>query len=301
MPKNLHGFSLVSVMVAAVLVGFLSIALMKLLSNSRSGQQTVENSVEFSVLKSSIQHVLTNPDLCATAFVDATSTPLNYFNDTGPYPTTALQVIPKIRVGDTATSPTVAEVGKRLGGGLTITSMGFRQLANPRTVGTQFVYEVALEITATKGADAYGGRTLSNANNPFILSIFTNNSTDLIESCSASADEGCPPSMTRIQSGRGSFCIDTATRTGTDLFSSIDACAQIPTGSFGPARMCSMTEWKAACFSGLIPGMPVAGENLDPDTYAGTWGGWRRGALATCDGFTNVYTSDPIPYRCCIY
>ncbi len=201
---NQNGMSIVSVMVAAGLLGIISLGVIRIMDNANKGQQSVEGNIEFSILKSSILKIIENPELCDTAFVDGASPPqpIVFNNSPGAYPT-ALQTIDKVRLGSSASSPVIAEIGKRFNGGLTIQNMGLRQMAdrNSTMIPGKHIYEVAFIIEMSRSAKAYGGRTLSNTNNPFLMTIQTDAGTNRLESCSPSSGAGGPSEIDLLWSG----------------------------------------------------------------------------------------------------
>lgn len=125
--KYENGFSLIGVLVAAGIIGFLALSFSDMLLNSKRGQMSVENSIDFDVLRSSIQVVLNNSPLCAIAFKN-NDTPqglVQFMVPTSGIP--ANKKLHSIFMG----SSKIAEVGMILGGGLKIDKLELDYIPPP--------------------------------------------------------------------------------------------------------------------------------------------------------------------------
>ncbi len=173
-----NGFSLVGVLVAAGIMGFLALVFSQIITNSQKGQKSVENSIDFDILRSSIQLVLNKPSLCGAAFKNSDATdPIARFHPTSSIPTD--KKLHSIFMG----SSKIAEVGMKLGGGLEITKLDLEYIpppAPPAPPPPPNSYEVNLIVEASKASGSYGGSKLSNASNPFRFSIQTNPSDEIV-------------------------------------------------------------------------------------------------------------------------
>jgi hypothetical protein len=172
--KKHSGFSIASAMVGMVIVSMGAIALYTLIDNARKGQKGIQNSVDFDVLKSSIQLVLAKPALCAGAFRTQTNTPAKF-------PTSQpSETLHQLMMG---TSP-IVQMDQLITGGLTIKKLELSQVtgtASSLAAGIR-TYIVQLVVEAEK-ASGLGGNLLSNAKNPFRFSLQTLDATGVIQGC----------------------------------------------------------------------------------------------------------------------
>ncbi len=159
--KNNRGFSIVAVLVAAGIMGFLALVFSKMILNSKKGQKSVENSLDFDVLKTTTKMILNKKSLCDNAFrssgtaatFNPTLLPQSNFNE--------------IRLG----TQIVASPSMTLGGGLVIDKLELSQVSgtvpDTITIPSKTIYPVELVISALKKTSGVGGSTLSNKFNPF--------------------------------------------------------------------------------------------------------------------------------------
>jgi len=69
--RSRSGFSIVSVMVAAVLAGFVAVAVSKIITGANQGQAQIQRNADFTILVASINSILSKPELCRQAFKTA--------------------------------------------------------------------------------------------------------------------------------------------------------------------------------------------------------------------------------------
>ncbi len=200
--KHGNGFSLVGVLVAAGIMGFLAVVFSQMISNSQKGQKSVENSIDFDILRSSIQLVLNKPSLCGAAFKNSDTTdPIARFHPTTSIPTD--KKLHSIFMG----SSKIAEVGMNLGGGLTITKLELEFIPPPLPPAPPPPpnnYEVNLIVEASKASGAYGGYKLSNASNPFRFSIQTSSSDEIV-GCNPTKVIRCDGEFSTPQTGNHKY------------------------------------------------------------------------------------------------
>ncbi len=249
--KIKNGFSIISVLVAAGLLGILALVFSKMIMNSQKGQKNVENSLDFDVLRSSIALVINNPSHCAVAFKNSVSPSPTAAQFPNPSGVDANKKLESIVLG----ASTIAKVGMNLGGGLKIDKLELQDIS---PVSTPNKFEVALIVEATKASESYGAPKLSNASNPFRFSISTNPSTSEIIGCGGGS---CPIGF--VNSG-GGFCIEgNRSYAGTlSYLNTINQCATLG------ASLCTASEWMLACSNGLLADHSITQiEWLDGGSY----------------------------------
>lgn len=173
---HLRGMTIVEVLVASAILAITVAAFSSFLSFSNKEQKSVQNSVDFDIIRSNIQRVLMKDSLCNTAWKAADGVSAAKFNPTATIP--AAQQFRSIKAG----SSTLISLGQNLPGGLKVSKL---ELTSVSTTGPN-VYDVTLVIEIQKATGSTGGSLLSNKDNPFLFSVATN-STDNIVSCGAAA------------------------------------------------------------------------------------------------------------------
>ncbi len=233
-----HGFSLVAVLIATALLGFLAIGFSKLIINSQKGQKGVQNSVDFDSLKTSVQQVLLKPDLCSRAFRDSAGNIASFDSATG---STLLEEI-RIDTG-IAGSATVVKKDQLYAGGLTVKKLELRYpsgITGPIAPDEHFV---ELIIEAERSTGGLGGSIISNAQSS--LKFVINTSAGIISGCSTSeAPSVYPPEYEDM----GGFAIRKTALPGLHTMTdALDACAA------EKGVICSYSQWMLACKSGKLP------------------------------------------------
>ncbi len=186
------GFSLAQILVAAGFLGFLSLVFSQMINNAQKAQKGVQNSVDFDILKGSIQNILNNKSLCDVAFRSADNLQAASFsNSAGPYPASdaSLQPVGLLRLGNSSPPVVVAQTGLELGGGLRVASVSLRQLGAQQASGTGFSYPVTLEVVAEKKTGGFGGETLRSKSQIFVIQT---NATGSIMGCGGSGGSSAP-------------------------------------------------------------------------------------------------------------
>jgi len=125
MAKNLsRGFSIIQILIGAVLLGSLAMAFVSFLNLANKGQKNVQNSVDFDILKTSLNLVF-NTKACDGSLFSAASSPtmlsfsipstLNVGQNLFP------AGVPKLKIGEVRHGSTpIVTLGKTLPGGLKI-------------------------------------------------------------------------------------------------------------------------------------------------------------------------------------
>lgn len=164
-----QGFSIVMVLVAAALMGLMAVAFSELISTAMKGQKSVQNDVDFDILKTSINVVLSSK-ACDGAFKNSAGDNVQLsFPATMPIGTNIIAAaspvpVQKIILGNSV----IAEKGGNLGGGMKISKLEFTDAIydGDQTLGTPAVkykaFVATLNVVAAKTA-AYGSQVLSKA------------------------------------------------------------------------------------------------------------------------------------------
>jgi len=180
------GFSIVQVLVAGAIASVLMVAFGQYLNSAMKGQKSVQNAVDFDILKTSINMVL-NTKACDGAFKSNASGdnvqlsfPATLPLGTNIIAATSPIAIDNIRQGNTV----LATLGLNLGAGMTISSLAFTDAIfdGDQVIGanTYKAFVATLNIGAQKAAHSYGAPGYS-AN--FSVRLLVNPSTSLVERC----------------------------------------------------------------------------------------------------------------------
>jgi hypothetical protein len=151
MTKQKQGFSLVQVLVAAVLVGLIAITLSQVLNLSFKGQKSVVQSSEFQNTVTLIKLALSDPSRCPLALQNASGVkvvppnPNSTTFDVGDIPIEKIAVGASVIADLAAVNPPVK-----------ITDMRLKQVINGNP-NTGLPYTMMLRIEGSKGAGALGG------------------------------------------------------------------------------------------------------------------------------------------------
>jgi type II secretory pathway pseudopilin PulG len=209
------GFSLIQVIVVAGLMGFLALVFAKMATNSKRAQTGVQNSLDFDVMRSSVQQVISNPGLCADAFFAANGTARARLNPASPPPNN--QQLHSIKIGSASTGyQTIVAKNQKMGGGLVIEKLEFQNV----TTSAPNNYQAFLYIEGKRVSGGLGGEVISNRANRPLLSITTNASNQIV-SCNSS---------------QGNVRFHVCRNNGTAVSGSNAVCAAARTPAGSPAR-----------------------------------------------------------------
>jgi len=193
------GFSIVMVLVAVALLGLLALGFSEMIGGALKGQKNVQNAVDFDVLKTSINMVLSTK-ACDGAFKDAAGhnvqlnfpaslslTPPNN-NIIAPGTGVAIQ---KINQGNTV----IAENDASMGGGMKISKLEFVDAIydGDQTLGIPAVsykaFVATLNVETQKAAGAYGKQNLSQKFSVrLLLKPDAANTSGTVEKCSTRSE-----------------------------------------------------------------------------------------------------------------
>jgi len=186
------------VLVSAALLGLLAIGFSQLIGDASKGQKSVQNAVDFDILKTSINMVL-NTKACDGAFRDAAgnivslSFPASLVPGTNIISGTSPISVQKIMQGNS----TIAELGTSLGGGMTVSKLELRDalydgdqiMGTPAVTYRAFVASLYVETEKAKGA--YGNQKPSKTFSiRLLLKPNVSNTAGTVEKCEASSASG---------------------------------------------------------------------------------------------------------------
>ena len=186
------------VMVGAALLGLLAVLFSEMIGNAFKGQKSVQNAVDFDILKTSINMVL-NTKACDGAFKDAAGNNVQFS-----FGSTPLSLNPVVNVIAAGTSvpvkkimlgnSVVAETGAQLSGGLKVSKIEFVEAIydGEHSVGTPAVlykaFVVMLNVEAETAKNTFGNRNPKKSFSARVL-LRPNaaNSAGIVEKCSTSS------------------------------------------------------------------------------------------------------------------
>ena len=161
------GFSIVMVLMASVIMGFIAVAFIHFFNNSGKAERFLRSQIEFDNLMMNTLTAIRAPR-CKTALYNG-SVPATFGGGSLSVP------LNEIKVG----ASTVAKVGQNTGtltinnpNGITLTNTGVA----PLTVGPVTQYVMRLLISGTRSTPL-GGGIISNAGNPILVTVNVNGST----------------------------------------------------------------------------------------------------------------------------
>lgn len=187
-------------MLASVILGGLALVFAQLLQSSMQGSRSVQNSVDFSTLKSNITMIVKNPDLCAKAFKVNRTTNMTFLD------ILVDQSVPELWMG----TQLIAKPGLPLGGGMKIKALTLRQTEATKPIGGgKHSHPSILKISVEKAAGSMGGAILNNEGNEFLVDIVTTGVTSAISACNiTSALPVCASGNMLISIGGGNFACE---------------------------------------------------------------------------------------------
>jgi len=265
--RSSQGFSIVIVLVAAALLGILALAFSEMIGGAMKGQKSVQNAVDFDVLKTSLNMVLSTR-ACDGAFKNSggSNVSLSFAASVAPGTnviTTPLSVT-KVLQGST---PIADLSSPNLGGGMKLTKLEFVDAiydGDQSVSGTLYKAFVAtLRVVATKQSGSYGAPGYSK---DFSVRILANAASGLVEKCGS-------PQGTSLKS-----CGPNATNTAGIAGEGLGALMQIAAfngGSWSPSGR------QACCY--LVTGM----------TSTGTCGWGAGGVCWICHDMLNWSSVNP--------
>lgn len=201
-----RGFSLVSVMVAIGLAGTLVVFLSQVIKNARDNEKGVSQSIDFSIMKSRVNRLISDKSACDNAFVLSDGTTKAKFGASVPVGQSVQALVHNIS-GNSAF--VIAENDEF--NGLTIEDIYFRyqkDISNidlPPIAGpapNEETHRVELMIRSMRGSGT-GSRVLTNTRNPFVLEIVTDTTSDEILRCGGGSVGGPGFCVTKM---KGALC-----------------------------------------------------------------------------------------------
>ena len=270
MRSKISGFGIIEVVIAIALLGLAALGFSQFLMDASKGQKNVQNSVDFDILKTNVNLVLSSRS-CDGAFQTAGGTPVMLTLPAGKTwatltttpvsnvlsPTAPLK-IDQIKQGNTV----IAKSGSSLGG-MTLSKLEFVEAtyegeqsvtdtSTPPVTTTYKVFSVQLLIEATKQANSYGAPLLSTTLGTKIMVNPAGGTSDgRVEKCritGVASDKGrseCPAgySLVGTPGDLSAYCISTARRPAATVDAAMASC-ETETPS---ARLCEPAEWYWAC------------------------------------------------------
>ncbi len=168
------------VLVSSLIAVLVIFSFSQFLNDAGKKQASIQNGVDFQIIKASMLQILESPSLCDGAFRDATGNPV--LLTTGSLPVN----ISKIMLGPLTFLDIVNK--PELGGGLKLTKMRFTQAVPDGSVligpTTYDRYMAALEIEVKKSDQALKN---SESSKEFFFRIYTRRPTGAVEKCVAQA------------------------------------------------------------------------------------------------------------------
>jgi len=189
------GFSIVMVLVSAALLALLALGFSQVIGDAFKGQKSVQNAVDFDILKTSINMVL-NTKACDGAFKDGSgnniqlsfpavmSTGTNIILASTPVP------VAKILQGNSI----VAELGGSLGGGMTLSKLelldaiydGDQVVGTPPVMYRAFVATLNVEVSKSAGTFA-NPRPMRKFSVRLLARPNAGNTAGVVEKCGGTA------------------------------------------------------------------------------------------------------------------
>ncbi len=168
------GFGLIGIVVSFAALALMAVAFSQLILNSKKGQLGVRNSMDFDVLRSSINTVLKDPVLCSAGLKNTTNSSTAVFKTSG---LLDAEKLGSIYIGTTA----IAKVEEKIGNGLILKKLDIERLATDATSDApNIIYSVRLNIEAVRTKGSVGIPTLTALTNVFSIKT---NSAGVILSC----------------------------------------------------------------------------------------------------------------------
>ncbi len=324
--KN-RGISIIQVLVAAAIMGILAVAFTQFISGSMKAQKNVQNSIDFDILKNSINMVL-NSQNCQSPIQDTTGKAVKLILAGAPDASGSFLSSPVAVERLTHGGGNLVTANQDLGGGLKVTKLevssavpdGPNENHMVGTVSTPFKpYLVNLVLEATKAEGSLGKKVLSQI---FVIRMLANqgsigDTVNRIERCVGGGEDTAPPGTVRIDGAGAPFYFDiNYTATAKPYHQAILDCH-----SRG-MRLCTSGQWISACLKnpggviqGLNPILSTEVSGTDPGATSTGKAEWVDGltvmnALATTAGtsqYINTCTQTSIGnppanhfrYRCC--
>lgn len=273
-----QGFSIVQVLVAAVMMAAIVLALTQALRSLQLGQKGVSSAVDFDTLKTSVLNIVKNKQLCGTAFYNAANTAVAKFNPSFALPDN--QTVGTIRLGDSV----VAQENTEISSGLLLEDLALTLVpgTSQTVTATEISADVNLVMRAKKTASQVGGANLSTELNPLRLRIVVDATSFEIKSCYSPGASAPSGGLQVIERG-----IE-----GSDSAAAVPA--TLPTGK---SFTVNSTEWTRVQVTGTwIGGTPTpvwATIQKDQDT-----GDWHVMGSVTQSGVSNQVVNDTNRTRC---
>jgi len=173
MRRNETGFSIVQVLVASVLVGILSIAVIKMLQNSQKGQSAVEESLDFLQIRSTLWHITQDTTLCSLAFRDSSLTQPAKF-----HPSLAIPPNEKPHAVFLKSQPFLT-LGQKIGRSQNVSNIELI----PQSGTGPYTVQLVVEVSSTDQYAAVKKRT--NLSIPLLFQL-TTNASNAISQCGQS-------------------------------------------------------------------------------------------------------------------
>ncbi|HVJ65567.1 MAG TPA: hypothetical protein VM901_09955 [Bdellovibrionota bacterium] len=248
------GMSLVMVMVAAAIMGLLSVVFAKLITEGQRGRQGVQQGVDFDILKSTVHMIIKDPELCALAFRTDPDVGVARF-----HPTVAIPAANQFKVLKMGTVDILKD-GMNLGSGLVLQNLTLNATPGvpPIVAGTRLRHSVQLNFRATKTGGGYGPQGLTLPI-PFSLLLETDATTHQILACGIETPGGCPQDTLFVSNPLGG----TMCQPITDYFDSVSCTSGTLKGWFNGAPVCvtpGVTLPPTSDISGAPPGNPTLGK-----------------------------------------
>ncbi len=290
-----RGFSIIQVLVATAIMGILAVAFTQFISGSMKAQKNVQNSVDFDILKNSINMVL-NSQNCQSPIQDSAGKAVKLILSGSPNANGSFLASPVAVERVTHGGNSLVAADQDLGAGLKVTKLevssavpdGPNENYMVGSVSTPFKpYLVNLVLEATKPEGSLGRKVLAQV---FVVRMLANQSSSVadninrIERCAGGGEEVPPPGTVKIDGAGAPYFIEIAPNAPKKYQDALLDCH-----SRG-MRLCSAGQWVSACLEN--PGSVL--QNLNSGISSGQSGAADQGPTGTgmAEWVDDLYTND---------